>query len=310
MAVLGMTAGASLGFGCSVCHCSLSSDWAAQGYPMMPGLQFGARYEYYGQSDLRRGTHRADRSALTFPHDEEIQQSTLNRNVWLDLDYVANPAWAVTIQVSYYDRYHSTIAAGDLDVSTSQASGLGDLRLLGRYQHFGLQSSYGLQLGLKLPTGRFNQDFATGPEAGEPLDRGLQLGNGTTDLLAGFSYFSRLAGSLGCFAQVMLDQPLHSRDGFRPGASLAVNGGIRLLTTGRLTPQFQLNARWDGRETGVNADYENSGATMVYASPGLTADLGSRGHAFAFVQLPLYQRVNGLQLEPRWLLSVGVRYEL
>ncbi|MFA5057218.1 MAG: hypothetical protein WC485_03825 [Opitutaceae bacterium] len=310
VAVLGVTAGASPGFGCSVCGCSLSSDWAAQGYSMMPGLQAGVRYEYFEQSDLRRGPHGADRPALTFPNDEEIQQSTLNRNTWLDLDYVANPAWAVTVQVPYHDRDHRTIAAGDLDVSTSQASGLGDLRLLGRYQHSGLQNSYSLQLGLKLPTGRFDQNFATGPQAGALLDRGLQLGTGTTDLLAGCSYFSRPSVSLGWFAQVMLDQPLASRDGFRPGASFALNGGLRLLTTGWLTPQIQLNARWDGRETGVNADHENSGATMVYASPGLTAELGSRCHAYAFVQLPVYQRVNGLQLEPRWLLSVGVRYEL
>jgi len=28
------------------------------------------------------------------------------------------------------------------------------------------------------------------------------------------------------------------------------------------------------------------------------------------VQLPVYQHVNGLQLEPRWLLSVGVRWKL
>jgi len=26
--------------------------------------------------------------------------------------------------------------------------------------------------------------------------------------------------------------------------------------------------------------------------------------------LPVYQRVNGLQLEPRWLLSIGVRLKL
>jgi hypothetical protein len=49
---------------------------------------------------------------------------------------------------------------------------------------------------------------------------------------------------------------------------------------------------------------------MIFVSPGVTADLGPRLHAFTFVQLPLYQRVNGLQLEPRWLLSFGFRYEL
>ena len=296
------------GFGCSVCGCSLSSDWAAQGYSVMPGLQADVRYEYYRQSELRRGSGEADRAALALPNDEEIQQSTLNRNLWLDLDYVGSASWGVMIQVPYHDRFHSTIAPGDVEVSTSQASGLGDVRIVGRVQKSGLRTSSGLQFGLKLPTGRHDQDFATGPQAGELLDRGLQLGTGTTDVLIGASYFTRPAVSVGCFTQILLDQPLDSRAGYRPGASLALNCGIRFLTTGWLTPQMQLNLRWEGRETGVNSDHENSGSTVIYFSPGLTADLSARIHGFAFVQLPLLQRVNGLQLEPRWLLSAGLRW--
>ena len=307
---LAVAAGAATGFGCSVCGCSLSSDWAAQGYSMMPGLQAAVRYEYFEQSDLRSGTQGADRATFSFPNDQEIQQSTLNRNAWLDLDYVGSPAWGVMVQLPWYDRFHSTVAASDTAVSASRASGLGDVRLLGRYQHFGVHDSYGLQFGLKLPTGRIGQDFATGPQAGAPLDRGLQLGTGTTDVLAGASYFTRPRDFLGCFVQAMLDQPLAAKDGFRPAASLALNGGVRYLNPGWLTPQVQLNVRWDGRESGINSDRANSGGTMIYVSPGLTADLGRRLHAFTFVQLPLYQRVNGLQLEPRWLLSLGFRYEL
>lgn len=306
---LAVVTGPVPGFGCSVCGCSLSSDWTAQGYSMMPGLQADVRYEYYRQSELRSGTGVVDRAALPSPNDEEIQQSTLNRNIWLDLDYVGSASWGVTIQVPYHDRFHSTIAPGDVDVSTSQASGLGDLRIVGRVQKSGLRTSYGLQFGLKLPTGRFDQNFAAGPQAGELLDRGLQLGTGTTDVLVGASYFTRPFVAVGCFAQVMLDQPLNSREDYRPGPSLAFNSGIRFLTTGWLTPQVQLNVRWEGRETGSNSDRDNSGSTVIHLSPGVTADLGTRVHAFAFVQLPLYQRVNGLQLEPRWLLSAGFRHD-
>ena len=75
-----MAAGAESNYGCSVCGCSLSSDWASQGYLAMPGLQADLRYEYYNQSELRAGTHAADRSAFALPNDEEIQQRTLNRN--------------------------------------------------------------------------------------------------------------------------------------------------------------------------------------------------------------------------------------
>ncbi|MDB6127394.1 MAG: hypothetical protein JWM35_1290, partial [Verrucomicrobia bacterium] len=111
------------------------------------------------------------------------------------------------------------------------------------------------------------------------------------------------------FLQATASQPLAYRDDYMPSANVGLNAGIRYLNATRITPQLQLNLRWDGRERGAEADVPNSGAAHAYVSPGLTAELGERTSAFAFVQLPVYQRVNGLQLEPRWLLSVGFRHQ-
>ncbi|HEY4301949.1 MAG TPA: transporter [Candidatus Didemnitutus sp.] len=293
---------------CSVCGCSLSSDWAAQGYPMASGLNIGLRLEYFEQSDLRSGTGTADRGTFTFPNDEEIQQRTVNRNTWLDLNYVVDRNWAVTASLPWHDRYHTTIAPGDTDISTSDASGFGDLRVTTRYQTFSSNQSFGFQVGLKLPTGRFDQNFASGPQAGELLDRGLQLGTGTWDLLAGVSWFAKPEPSLGCFFQAMLDAPLAERDGFLPSTSLTCSTGVRWLNSSAFIPQLQINLKAEGREHGIEADTDNSGSTTAYVSPGVTANLGTRTSAFAFLQLPVYQRVNGLQLEPRWILSTGVRW--
>jgi hypothetical protein len=295
---------------CSVCGCSLSSDWAAQGYGALPGFEAGLRFEYFSQTDLRSGTHSVDRATLSFPNDNEILQRTLNRNTWLDLNYVVESSWAITALVPYDDRFHTTIAAGDTDISTSRASGLGDIRVLVRYQSFGAAHSFGLQFGFKLPTGRFDQNFATGPQAGELLDRGLQLGTGTTDLLVGASWFTRPWTNLGCFAQVMLDQPLAARAGFLPSTSMNLSGGVRWLNTSRFTPQLQLNVKTEAREHGAEADTASSGGTIAYLSPGVTAELTEKANAFIFVQVPVYQRVNGLQLEPKWLLSTGLRWKI
>jgi len=302
--------GAANSSACSVCGCSLSSDWAAQGYATMPGLEAGLRFEYFDQTDLRSGTGRVDRSTLTFPNDNEIQQRTLNRNTWLDLNYVVNSSWAVTAAIPYHDRFHTTIVDGDTDISTSRASGLGDVRLLARYQKSGPTQSYGFQFGLKLPTGRFDQNFAEGPQAGELLDRGLQLGTGTTNLILGASWFSRPAVNLGTFVQATLEQPLAERAGFLPSSSLNLSGGVRWLNTSRFTPQLQLNIKTETREHGAEADTSNSGGTLAYLSPGVTAELASRTTAYVFVQLPVCQRVNGLQLEPKWLLSAGLRWKI
>lgn len=295
---------------CSTCGCSLSSDWAAQGFTMMPGLEAGFRFEYFDQTDLHSGTSSVNRSELTLPSTGEIQQRTLNRNTWLDLNYGLNSAWALATSFPYHDRFHTTIAEGDTDISSSRASGLGDVRLLARYQRPNFRRSFSVQFGFKLPTGRFDQDFADGPQAGGKLDRGLQLGTGTTDLLAGVSWFGRPAVNLGCFTSVMFDQPLAARAGFLPSASVTLSSGVRWLNSSRLTPQLQLNLKAEGREHGSEADVANSGGTLAYLSPGVTLEVTPRSHAFVFVQLPVYQRVNGLQLEPRWLLTVGWRSRL
>jgi len=306
----GLLAAPLTGHACSVCGCSLSSDWAAQGYTTTPGLEAGVRFEYFEQSDLRSGTGSVDRAVLTFPNADEIQQRMVNRNTWLDLNYVFNSSWGFSAAIPDHDRFHTTIAGGDTAVSTSDARGLGDVRLMARYQQFATDESFSFQFGLKLPTGRFDQNFAAGPQAGELLDRGLQLGTGTTDLLAGAAWFTRPAVNLGLFAQAMFDQPLAARAGFLPSTSLTLSGGVRWLNSSAFTPQLQLNVKAEGREHGDEADTPNSGSTIAYLSPGVTAELSGNSHAFLFVQLPVYQRVNGLQLEPRWVLSFGVRWKL
>ena len=295
---------------CSTCGCSLSADWAALGYDPMPGLETGLRYEYFDQSDLRSGTGRADRAAFPLPNDAELQQRTLNRNTWFDLGYAFNRSWSLTASVPFHDRLHTTIAEGDTGISTSRASGLGDLRLLARYESSTPNLGLGFQFGLKLPTGSFDQTFAEGPQAGELLDRGLQLGTGTTDLLAGISWFARPTQNLGAFLQLTAQQPLAARDNFLPSASLNLSGGLRWLNPSRFTPQLQFNVKAEGREHGSASDRDNSGGTLAYLNPGLTAEVTARTHAYVFVQLPVYQHVNGLQLEPRWLLSTGLRWRL
>lgn len=310
LAVFAGAAGVSPALGCSVCGCSLSSDWAAQGYTTTPGLDASVRFEYFEQSDLRSGTNSVNRTAYAFPNNQEIQQRTLNRNTWLELNYVADPPWTISVQLPYLDRFHTTIAAGDTAISTSDATGLGDIRVLGRYQNFGTTRSFGFQFGLKLPTGRFDQNFSSGPQAGGLLDRGLQLGTGTTDLLLGASWFTRPTTNLGCFTQITFQQPLAERADFIPSTSVTGSGGIRWLNASSFTPQLQLNVKCEGREHGAEADTPNSGGTLAYLSPGLTTDLGTGSTGYVFVQLPLYQRVNGLQLEPKWLLSIGLRWRL
>lgn len=294
---------------CSSCGCTLNSDWSSQGYTVSKGFSMDLRYDYYEQSDLRSGADSVDRGSISFPAEDEIQQSTLNRTLLMSLDYSPSRTWGVNVQIPYINRPHGTIAEGDTDISTSHTRGLGDIRVLARYQGFSPDLSWGMQFGLKIPTGRIDDVFLTGPQAGELLDRGLQNGTGTTDLLLGVYNSGNLGGSFGYFAHAFLLAPLNSRDGFKPGDSVTVSLGVRYRAkSGAFTPQLQLNLHTEGRESGAEADVDNSGGTFAYLSPGVSFKLVSQVDGFAFIQLPIYQNVNGLQIQPHILATVGFHY--
>jgi len=293
---------------CGACGCTLNSDWASQGYGVRPGWRFDLRADYFNQDELRMGTKAVGRGTFEFPNEQEIQEKTLNRNLTATLDYSPSPDWGVALLVPVFHRYHATVAEGDTDPSFSRASGLGDVRVLGRYQGFSEDHHFGLQLGLKLATGDTKQTFNAGAQAGAPLDRGLQLGTGTTDLLFGAYAFGNLAEDWGCFGQVLFQKPLAEKDGFRPGDGVNANLGVRYMGWRGIAPHLQVNVRAEQRESGVNADVANSGATLVYLSPGVTVEAGPAMQVYAFVQVPVAQRVNGLQIEPRWSASLGVHW--
>lgn len=266
------------------------------------------RYDFFEQDQLRSGTDSVSRSDFSYPADQEVQRYTINRNYALALDYSVNKDWGVNVALPWFDRGHATVAEGDTAVSTSHDQGIGDLRIVGRYQGFDPQRGTGMLFGLKLPTGNFTDSFASGPQQGNIVDRSVQLGTGTTDALLGVYNFGALAPDWGYFGQAMLQLPLASHGGFKPGAGINANLGLRYTASENLVPQLQINARIEKREQGINADIENSGATLLYLSPGVTWKVSRRFSAFGFVQVPLYQRVNGLQIEATQFVSVGLHY--
>lgn len=313
-ALAGLSALPIPSFACSSCGCTLSSDWDSQGISSTPGLKLDLRYDFIDQNQLRTGSHTASatdvNNALANGSLAEIEQKTLNRYYTLGLDYSPNRTWGINVQLPFYDRDHSTvdsdtIAAGGYDASAAHFRQLADIRVVGRYQGLSPDGDIGLLFGLKLPTGNTTENFTSGPLAGTPLDRSLQAGTGSTDLILGAYRFGTLNRDWDWFAQVLFQTALKTKDGYRPGNALNLNAGLRYMDWGKLVPQLQINAKTGARDSGINADPDNSGGTVVYLSPGLTFGVSRSAKLYAFVQLPLYQYVNGVQLAPRWNASVG-----
>jgi len=295
------TATTQVSQGCAACGCTLSSDWASQGYSVEPGLKLDVNYTYIDQSQLRNGTGKI--SASDVPLESELEKYSRTSAVTLGLDYIINADWAVTLQVPYLVRDHATLGEDHVSLDTSSTASIGDIKLVGRYQGFTSKHNLGVELGIKLPTGSYTDNF----KSGEALDRGLQPGTGTTDLIAGLYYFDNFATDWGYFARATVQTAFNSRNDYKPGTNENVSLGLRYTGFSWIIPQLQLNSRFANRDSGEEADAANSGGTLLYISPGVTVEVTKQLSAYVFVQVPLYQNVKGNQLSPTWTLSTGLR---
>jgi hypothetical protein len=236
---------------------------------------------------------------------------TVNRN-WLGtFDYAFDSTWGASVTVPIVDREHFHIHnhGGGQIPETWNFTELGDVRVLGRYQLPAREGAdhqfnfYGLDFGLKLPTGKF--DVAN--EDGDKAERTLQPGSGTTDLLLG-AYFrqSLPLESASWFAQGMVQAALDTREEFRPGPRLTLDLGVRYELSQNTGLILQLNSVFRGRDRGAEAEPEDSGGRFLFVSTGLSYTLTKDVQVYGFAQLPAYQFVNGVQLVATRAYVMGV----
>ncbi len=279
---------------CSACGCMLTTDWSSAGLSAQPGLRFDLRYDQIDQKILQAGTHRLDKAAITLPQNREIEQRTVNNYVTASFDYSRSADWGVTVSLPYVGRGHTTISPGDTAISTSRTSDLGDVRIIGRFQGFKTKSIFGVQLEVKLPTGGYGDTFYRGPQAGQPLDRGLQAGTGTTDLVAGVYHFGSLPAKFSYFLRSTADIPFDHKEQYKPGIVVDSAAGVRYLGLGRFIPELAFNLRLAQTDTGVQSDRLNSGGELLYVAPGASVRIGPRARVYAQVGLPIYERWSGI----------------
>ena len=293
---------------CASCGCTFTSDWLSQGLVTQPGQAITIRYDYVPQTELRTATDRVDQASQLLPNVREIERRTDNHYATVAYDRQFASDWGFGIAVPFVGRPHRTVGEGDVDESKSNASGLGDVKLTGRWQGFSTPSGVtGLQAGLVLPTGSFHHTFKSGPAAAAPLDRGLQPGTGTVQAVLGAYHYRRITSDLALVLQAQGQTALNTREGYRPGTVAEASAALQWLGWRTITPQLQLNGRLNRRDSGPSADRENSGGEQVFVAPGVTARLTANLSAFGLLQLPVYRRFNGYQLASPANVSTGLQ---
>ena len=292
---------------CGSAFCTLMTDRYLQGTgDGHAGWSADVRIESVRQSRLRSGTHDIDASQVT--GEDAIERHTQNLNVVTTLDYGFAGGWSLSVRVPVVRRDH---LHDPVDPQTSLTTApeqwrftrLGDVQVLGRraFVSEDTDTAWALFGGLKLPTGTTGVVNGNGSRA----ERALQPGSGTTDLVVGAAGRRALGGSDAAIGQVSVSAALNRREAFRPGDRIEASVGWSHAWTAVFGSVLQLNTRWKGHDRGTQAEPENSGSTAIDLSPGLTFGVTPASTLYAYVQLPLYQRVTGIQLVPRRGFAVG-----
>jgi hypothetical protein len=286
------------------------------GYSTATGWRVDFEYDYINQNQLRSGTH----AVSGVPDGNELEHATINQYLNLGLSYSPDADWNIALRLPYVVRNHTTYGEFDStqplpDLSHSFSSSLGDVRLIGSYQGFLPTHNFGVQVGVKLPTGAYGTHvkFDSGPLAGEPLDASLQPGTGSTDLFVGAYYYQAISQNWDAFVNGSFQAAVTSKqdqpgNDFRIGNLATVSFGLRYEENPHIVPQVQINLSRKSHDQGTLADTPDSAGTVAYLSPGLTVSLQHDLQVFGFVQVPLYSRLDGFQLAPRWTASVGMSY--
>jgi len=308
--ITGLSLRAGDALACATCGCTLSTD-AATGFSTKAGWRFNFQYDYINQDQLRHDSG----SASVVPDGNEFEHQTRNQYLTAGLTYAPDPRWNISLQVPYVIRDHSTYgeynSALPLPALTeSHSSSLGDVRVVASYQGFLPTHNLGVQLGVKLPTGAYGDavKFSSGPDAGLPLDASLQPGTGSTDVILGAYYYQALSQDFDGVLHMTYQFPVRSRFENRPGNQALVSGGLRYMAFDDWVPQLQLNIAHRNRDTGVNADVDNSAGTFVYLSPGLSYTYSQTTQLYGLVQIPVYHQLDGWQLAPRWTATLGLSH--
>ena len=132
------------------------------------------------------------------------------------------------------------------------------------------------------------------------------LERSTTDVLLGGYYRSSLASGASWFVDGLAQLPTGAHDNFEPGNRWSLDLGYRHEASDRLGLMLQLNALVKDRDRGSSAEPANSGGKLLFLSPGLSYVVAKNVQLYGFLQLPLYQYVNGVQLVADWAAVIGV----
>ena len=183
----------------------------------------------------------------------------------------------VRMLIPYVDKSMSTKMA-DFD-----NSGLGDVRVLSRYQitspKLGNSFFSTVGLGIELPTGSTDEDG---------LSSGLQNGDGSTDLILEVGLTKPLPSSRVDFSAMYIFNQEGDND-YQEGDNFTYNLGYSYLLHPKFMPSIELNGTVAGENSTDGVKSSETGGHELFLTPGFSSNITNKLKLFAGVGMPIYQ---------------------
>ncbi len=265
------------------------------------GLRVDVRY-------LSVGTVYRGASKATNTEQELETHLTQQYSLFLAL----NDRWSLATLIPV-PRRHSERVDDQGQMAVGNQFGVGDVAMLARYKLFvghDFESTYilSMQGGLKLPTGRTDGYDSRGGL----LDAHVQLGTGSTDVLAGMNGFAAV-GRVAMIGNVLASLTGKGAHHHEFGNSLNYDATVRY----RLWPTeyeetqlfltLGLNGELRGHERQDGFVDSNSGGNVVYASPGVQIFVSPDFSLEFSYQHAVLHNLYGQQLGEDYRLMSGVQ---
>jgi len=313
---------ALLFFACALVHQSAHASCGSEQCPIDLGLAWehsvftlDLSQQYIDQDQPRAGTHDVAVGAIASPEDEV---RTVNRITTARASYRPTPAWALSAALPFVSRYHEHIHNEQGQPPERQQwsyDGVGDLQLNATRLFGGAGDArvrYSLSAGVKAPTGITEVPTDNGDQPEPPA----RPGDGAWSFLAGGGVEWRTTVRMpgGAYGSLPIRLSAQGRtngrgtEDYRVGSEIQAHLGVDypLSHVTQVTVSADARARAKDDVGLTDAERRNTGGTWVYLSPGLRVSPGGKAALYGGVQLPIYRRINGINLVSDMNLYAGV----
>jgi len=240
---------------------------------------------------------------------------------WLTLMFMGSYIEKTMDHITFQGGMGSNVL-GDF---TTRADGAGDSSVTGLLRLYGQGGQHlHANIGISLPTGGIkNSDQILTPTGATPSPRlpyPMQLGSGSYDPIIGLTYNgSGSAWSWGAQWRSVLRVENNSQS-YRLGDEHRVTTWLSRLLNNHVSLSLRLQGMNRGNISGIDplivapvqtADPLNQGLQRLDLGLGVNVagSGGLRGHRLAFeINIPLYQDLDGPQLESDWMLTTGYQF--